>query len=263
MKIGSVESTQENSRFNNLMHVVIGSIYGLLIGTSFVLMWAFIDTWLYPDLPLGVDWQLTAMRWAWIGMGLALVGGLTCLFSETWAGLMAGGVSAGLLALLSGLAISSVSAGLKVIVLVFMLVPISVTSLPIAWILRRLAEWHAHILHQKQSVVRIGLVVLIAVALGMGAGYFTRMPGRAVLAVRLLHDTLRAPPESKDKALSELPRLREHADVSYELFQKASEESTEGFEVRAEYEDGYRVQCVVVAYPGSHPYIRDCKEIER
>src|SRR6185503_20631238 len=78
-------------------HVMVGALYGLLTGTAFVLMSAFIDVLLHPNLPLGVDWTLTSTRWILIGLGLALIGALTCLFNETWAGLLAGAITAGLL----------------------------------------------------------------------------------------------------------------------------------------------------------------------
>jgi hypothetical protein len=47
--------------------------------------------------------------------------------------------------------------------------------------------------------------------------------------------------------------------MQYKLFQKASEASTEGYDVRAKYEDGYTLQCTVVVYPGFNTYISDCK----
>ncbi len=46
--------------------------------------------------------------------------------------------------------------------------------------------------------------------------------------------------------------------MSYRLFQKPSETSTEGFDIRAEYPDGYNMTCIVVVYPGQAPYLSDC-----
>jgi MFS family permease len=236
----------------------VGGLYGLLTGTAFVLMSAFIDIWLHPNLPLGVDWSLTSIRWILIGLGLALIGALTCLFNETWTGLLAGAITTGLIALTSALFFSATNTALKVIVLVFTLVPMAVMSLPIAWILRLLTGRHAAALYSERSMARIAMLIGIAVALGAAGGYFMKMPRSAATAVRYLHDTLQSVNVNETEEISKLPGWQEHAGMRYELFQKKSEASTEGYNVRAEYKDGYSLQCTVVAYPGSNPYLSSC-----
>ena len=238
---------------------IVGALYGLLAGTAFVLTSAFIDAILHPNLPLGVDWTLMSTRWILIGLGLALIGALTCLFKETWAGLLAGAIAAGLLALTSALFLSPTNTALKVMVVLFTLAPIAVMSLPIAWILRRLAERHAVALYSERSIVRIALLILIAVALGAAGGYFMKMPTDAATAVNYLHDALQTANVNEIQEISKLPGVQEHAGVRYKLFQKTSEASTEGYDVRAEYEDGYTLQCTVVVYPGFNIYISDCE----
>jgi hypothetical protein len=78
----------------------------------------------------------------------------------------------------------------------------------------------------------------------------------------MFHENIQAAPENQKKEVSQVPGLQEHAGMSYLIFQKDSMESTTGFDVRAEYEDGYIVECVVVVYPGTTPYIRSCEEIK-
>lgn len=238
---------------------MVGALYGLLTGTAFVLMSAFIDMLLYPGLPLGVDWTLMSTRWVLIGLGLALIGALTCLFNETWAGLLAGAITAALLSLTSALFFSATNAALKVMVLVFTLAPIAVMSLPIAWILRRLTERHAMALDSERAMARIVLLILAAVTLGAAGGYFMKMSRNAATSVNYLHAALQSENMNETKEISALPGLQEHAGLRYKLFQKASEASTEGYDVRAEYEDGYIVQCTVVVYPGQNPYISACE----
>ena len=63
--------------------------------------------------------------------------------------------------------------------------------------------------------------------------------------------------------ISELPGWQEHAGMRYELFQKKSEASTEGYDVRAEYEDGYILQCTVVVYPGFNTYLSSCESNDK
>ena len=237
---------------------VVGALYGLLTGTAFVLMSAFIDLLLQPNLPLGVDWTLISTRLILIGLGLTLIGALTCLFKETWAGLLAGAITAGFLALTSALFLSPTTTALKVMVVLFTLAPIAVMSLPIAWILRRLAERHAVALYSERSMARIALLTLIAVTLGAAGGYFMKMSRDASTAVNYLHDALQSANVSEMEELRVLPGFQEHADMRYKLFQKTSEASTEGYDVRAEYEDGYTLQCTVVVYPGFNTYISAC-----
>jgi len=186
-------------------------------------------------------------------------GALTCLFNETWAGLLAGAVTAALLALTSALFVSATNTALKVMVLVFTLPPIAVMSLPIAWILRRLAERHAVALYSERSMARIALLILIAAALGAAGGYFMKMPPDASTAVNYLHDALQSANKSETEEISTLPGFQGHTGTRYKLFQKASETSTEGYDVRAEYEDGYTLQCTVVVYPGFNTYISECE----
>jgi hypothetical protein len=257
-----IDVPANDTRLQKIQRAMVGTLYGLLTGTAFVLMSAFINLLRYPDLPLGVDWSLVATRWILIGLGLALIGALTCFFDETWAGLLAGAVTAALLALTSALFFSPTTTAVKLIVLVFTLIPAAAMSLPIAWILRRLTEKHALALYLEKSATRIAGLVLIAVALGAGFGYFTKMSSSAVRAIRYLHEALQTMEVGPKQELRDVPGLQEHAGMEYRLFQKESELSTEGYDVRAEYRDGYSVQCVVVVYPGSSPHVASCESSE-
>jgi len=241
---------------------LIGAVYGLLMGTAFVLVAAFIDTWLYPEIPFGVDWSQALTRWALIGLGLASIGVMTCSFTESFHGLVAGTITAGVLALTASLIFTSTSAGAKVIVLLFTLAPIAVMSLPIALTIRRLTENHLRALHMKWSMLRVLMLVLVTAALGAGAGYFMKPSQDAVMAVQMVHENLQAAPENQKKEVSQVAGLQEHAGMKYSIFQRSSRLTTTGFDVRAEYEDGYSVECVVVVYPGSKPYINLCQEVK-
>jgi len=262
MKIESVESAEREPRRSQVQHALVGAIYGFLIGTAFVITAATVDHLLYPDLPLGMDWSQLAARWGWIGLGLALIGGLTSLFSETWAGLLAGALTAGLLALINSLLLSPTTTGVKLLVLLFTLTPIAVTTLPVTWLLRWLTEKHEGAMQSKSYVIRIASLVLIAMVLGAGTGYFYKMPPRAVEATRFVHQLLQTAPQDEKSPIHNLPGLRNHTGIRYELIQKPSEFSTEGFDIRAEYRDGYRVNCVVVVYPEREPYLSACKSVE-
>src|SRR5258708_38669248 len=78
----------------------VGALYGLLGGAAFVVMAAFIDILLNPDLPFGVDWSIFIVRLSLIGLGLGLVGAVTGWWHEAWQGLVSGAAVAGVLALI-------------------------------------------------------------------------------------------------------------------------------------------------------------------
>jgi len=239
-------------------HVMVGALYGLLTGTAFVLMSAFIDVWLHPNLPLGVDWTLMSTRWISIGLGLAVIGAATCWPNETWQGLLSGAVVSGAIVLISSLFDSPIRVGMKLIVLVFTLMPVTVMALPIAWILRRLAEKHALALQSEQPAARLALLMLIAIVLGAGSGYFTKMSPREVEVTRYAHELLQNPID-ENNPIRNIEEVQAHQGVPYKLYQTQSKVSTEGYDIRVEYEDGFVLQCVAVLYPGRDPYISTCK----
>ena len=240
-----------------------GALYGFLIGSAFVLVAAFIDTWLYPNIPFGVDWEQALSRWTMIGLGLALVGGLTCLFTESFYGLVAGTVTAALITLTSALYLTSLSGGAKIIGLIFTLAPIAVMSLPVALAIRRLAENHVRAFHAKWTTPRILLLVLIAMALGTVGGYFMKISYDALLAVEMVHENLQAAPEDQKREFHEVAGMDAHQGMSYSISQRRSMSTTTGYDVQVEYEDGFTVECVVVVYPGTPPYINSCEQVEQ
>ena len=86
-----------------------------------------------------------------------------------------------------------------------------------------------------------------------------KMPPDAATAVNYLHAALQSENVDGIQEISKLPGVQEHAGMRYKLFQQASEASTEGHDVRAEYDDGYTLQCTVVVYPGFNTYISACE----
>lgn len=258
MKLEPIVFAETESRFRDVRYIWVGALYGFLIGNAFVITASLVDRLLYPDLPLGMDWSVFAMRWVWIAPGLALIGAIATLFSEWLPSLIVGAVIAGLLAMLSALFLSPVTMGMKLIVLIFTLIPMTVMSLPVALVLRWLVDRHEHVLELNQRLVRVIPLILLAIVLGIGSGYFLKMSKRAVQATRFMHNLLQTAPQDAENPLHDVAGFQEHVDMSYKLFQQTSETSTEGFDVHAEYPDGYSVRCIVVVYPGRDPYLSDC-----
>lgn len=258
MKHETVDPGQTESRFSSIPYILAGAFYGFLIGNAFVLTASTVDKLLYSDLPLGFDWPLFATRWGWIALGLTLVGAITALFQERLPGLLAGAVLASLLALVGALFLSPVAAGQKLMVLIFILMPVAAMSLPITLILRWLVDKHAQTREPKRRVIRSLPLILLAIALGVGSGSFSKMSTQAVEATRFLHHLLQTASQDIESPVRDVPGLQSHMDVSYRLFPRPSETSSEGFDIRAEYADGYRLNCTVVVYPRRDPYVSDC-----
>jgi hypothetical protein len=246
-----------DTREARIKRAAFGAFYGFLGGTAFVFMAAFVDVLLNPDLSYGVDWSTFMLRLPLLALGLALVGAVACWWQEAWQGLIGGAVVASGLALITALFSSQVGTGLKVIVLVFILVPMSVTTLPIVWTLRWLTERHTRALRLKRSSAGIARLIIIALALGAGCGYFMKTSARGVEVAHFMQSMLQNP--TQDKTLGKIDGVLDRQDLAYKLYQNKSTTSTEGYDFRVEYEDGFSLRCTIVAYPGTHPFISGCE----
>jgi len=250
------------SRFRSVQYILTGALYGFLIGIALVATATFVDKLLYRDLPLGIDWSLLAVRGEWILIGLVLIGATAALFRDALPSLFAGALIAGLVALVSALAFSATNLGVKAIVLIFGLVPMAVLSLPVTLLLRWLVDKHEQAL-ESRSFLRVASLLLLAIVIGVISGYFFKMSARTLDATRFMNTTLQTASQDSKSPVRNLPSFQQHAGMKYQLLHKASATSTEGFDVRAEYEDGYTVQCTVVVYPDTNPYISDCTSLQK
>ena len=239
----------------------LGGFYGLLLGTVFMLVAAYVDSYLHPELPLGVNWDLFTQRFPLIVIGLLLAGALASWWKEHWQGWLSGSIFLAALALVVALTTSSIAAEAKFIVLLFIVMPIAIMAFPIIWSLRRLAEAHAYALNKKWSAVRILGLLIVMVALGVGSGYFMKMSYSALESTNVLQALLQDLAR-ENNPINKTQGAREHADTPYLLYVAPSETSTVGYDIRVEYNDGFKMLCTVVAYPGSRPYLRECKTTE-
>ena len=242
---------------DKIKRAAYGAFYGLLIGATFVFVAAFIDLWLNPDLPLGVNWSAFAMRLPLLGLGLAVVGAISCWWQERLPGLLSGAAVAGLFSLIAALTTSRAEMSAKLAILVFAFLPVAAMNLPVAWILRRLVERHAAALQKQESSIQIARLLLVALALGAGFGYFMKMPARGLAATQFIYGFLQNPSQANNP-ISEVEGMQSHTGGPYKLYTARSKSSTEGFDIHAEYEDGFVVRCTVIVYPGQKPYISTC-----
>ncbi len=247
-----------DTRQAKITRAAYGAFYGFLGGLAFVFMAAYVNTLLNPDVPYGVDWSTLAARLPLITLGLAAVGAVTCWWHEAWQGLVGGALVAAALALIVSLFSSQVSAGLKIVVLVFILVPIAALALPISYALRWVTEKHAAALHSQWSSIRIAGLMVLMLALGAGCGYFTKTSANGVEVARFINGLLQNPTQTTTP-LGKIEGLSAHQALPYKLYQKKSTESLEGYEFRIEYEDGFTLSCTVIAHPGTNPLVSKCE----
>jgi len=247
-----------DTRAAKLKRAAFGAFYGFLGGMAFVVMAAFIDILLNPDLHYGVDWSTFMARLPLIALGLALVGAVTCWWHAAWQGLVSGAIVAAVLALIVALFSAEVGTGLKVVVLVFILVPIAAMTLPISYVLRWVTERHAAVRQLKWSSVRIAGLIVIVLALGAGCGYFMKTSANGVRVARFMQALLQDPAQSQNP-FGKLEGVLERQSMPFKLYQQKSTESTVGYNFRFAYEDGYTLRCAVIAYPGTNPLVSKCE----
>lgn len=245
-----------------------GAAYGLLGGTAYVLTAALVNPLTVPGLPLLMDVPEVAVQWLLLGLGLMALGAWAAWPAEAWRGVLGGSVVAA--CLIIGLNLQSGGSWtVNTLLLLILSVPIAVLCLPVPLLLRWMARQSVAILtHQHGRVVgQLALWAGLALALGFAPGLFNRMSARAEIAVRqiqaLMQTAVTQSPEADlPAALKALPNAREHLAQPYGLSQQRSRLSTEGFDVRVFFADGYVFTCVVVVYPGADqpPFVRGCAE---
>jgi hypothetical protein len=246
-----------DSRQAQIWRALFGALYGLLCGLAGVLVVAFSNIWFNPDLPLAVNWGAFWLQLPLIGLGLAIVGAVTCWWHEAWQGLLSGAAAAAALTLIAALVSSQVNTGMKFIVLVFILLPVAAMSLPISYFLRWVVEKHGRALHLNARNMRIAGLVLLVVAIGATCGYLMKSSNRAVQATRFIHEFLQDLSADKNP-LAAVAGVPERTNTPYTMYPTSSGSSSEGFDVHIQYEDGYKVLCTVILYPQRQPFLSRC-----
>ena len=82
-----------------------------------------------------------------------------------------------------------------------------------------------------------------------------------MLAAQLMNDLLQNPLQ-ENSPLAKYPEMAQHQDMSYKLYQEPSKFSTEGFDIQAQYPDGFAVRCTIVEYPGTKAFVSGCRLVK-
>ncbi len=255
----SLESEINNTRASQMRYARFGALFGLIAGAAFAVSAFGVDFLLHRDLPLGFEFDFLFSYGLIVAVGMCIVGFVTCWAVETWRGLAYGALAVSLFVLIGSLLQNNMTtAGAKIIAILFILMPLAVLALPIAWILRWLTESHMRARLERFSTVKIGLLVMWAFVFGAAGGWFMRMPPNAVEAVHFMDGMIQIAPKHADNMLRTIDGFDAHMGANYKLYESSSTVSTEGFLVTAKYEDGYRLSCTVVVFPGRDPYLSAC-----
>ena len=256
-------SVKNNSE--TIQRVLFAAVSGFIAGTIAALLSSFINTWLFPDLPLyleGADIFFAWVLWAVLGGVLA---GVAAFSPEGWKSILLSALSMAVTILILNFTQNSESILLNLIVLFGASAPFTVIMIPLAflffWLARRFVQ---AISLKSRARLKIFLVnFIIILVLGAIPGVYAKMNTKAERGVRIIHEILldaaqSSSPDAVHKSLLKAEDFADHKDQPYTLSQVSSVNSTEGVDVTVHYDDGYTILCTVVLYPGSTPSVFPC-----
>lgn len=259
----SKPSEPGTNRDERNQRILYGALSGLLTGTLCVVAITFINTWLYPGLPLYISWTSTLKLWLlWAGVA-TVVAGVSALSAENWSSVLASAFLMALIILIINFLQSENSLPLTIVMIVGLSLPFTAVMTPVAyiffWLSKRFAMLKNTAPAERWKLLLLnGLVIL---GLGFLPGLYEKFDIRAETGVRLVHEMLQSAARSTDSyspLLQKLDGYAQHKDQPYTLSQKVSTSSTVGIDVTAHFEDGYELICTVVMYHVEDPNIRNC-----
>jgi hypothetical protein len=249
--------------------VLYGALSGFLVGTICILVNTFINTWLYPELPIHLSWPDAFKLWLiWAVLGTVLAG-VSALSSEGWFSILLSAFLMTLTILIVNFRVNDLSSlFLNLLIIMGLSLPFTAVMLPLAyvffWLSRRFMEAETLLPRERFRVILVnGLVIL---GLGLLPGLYARFNVRAERGMTLIHEMLQAgaqadAPEDFPVPLRKTEGYAEHKNQEYTLSQVKSSYSTVGVDVTVHYEDGYELKCTVIMYSSQNPNINPCKAV--
>lgn len=261
-------STNLSNQAEKKRRIIYGAISGFAVGTICAVVSTFINTWLYPDLPIYMSWMGAFQLWLlWAGMGCILAG-VAAFSAEGWFSILLSAFLMTLTTLILNFIKGSDGLLLNLVILIGLAIPFTAALMPLAYIFFWLSRRFVQAENPKElNRWKIRLVNgLVIVFLGFLPGIYARFNVRAEKGMHLIHDVLQegAQASSVDTypiSLRKTEGYGEHKDQSYTLSQRPSSYSTVGVDVTAHFEDGYEIKCTVILYTTKDPNISPCKGI--
>ncbi len=261
-------STNLSNQAEEKHRIIYGAISGFAVGTICAIMATFINTWLYPDLPIYMSWGNAFQLWLlWAGMGCILAG-VAAFSSEGWFSILLSAFLMTLTTLILNFIKGSDGLLLNLVILIGLAIPFTAALMPLAYIFFWLSRRFVQAENPKESNRWKILLVngLVIVCLGFLPGVYARFNVRAEKGMRLIHEILQAGGQADSVDAFPVPLRKtegyvEHKDQPYTLSQKSSSYSTVGVDVTAHFEDGYELKCTVILYTTRNPNISPCKGV--
>lgn len=247
--------------------VLYGALSGFLVGTICILVNTFINSWLYPDLPIYMSWPDAFKLWVlWALLG-AVLAGVSALSSEGWFSILLSAFLMTLTVLMTNFRVNDLSSlFLNLLIILGLSLPLTAVMFPLAyiffWLARRFMQAETVIGRERMKIILVNGLVIIG--LGFLPGLYARFNIRAEKGMTLIHEMLQTGAQASSAEDYPVPLRKtegytEHKDQSYTLSQVKSSYSTVGVDVTVHYEDGYELKCTVIMYTSQSPNINPCK----
>lgn len=245
--------------------IFFAALSGFIAGTIAAFISGYINIWLFPDLPIHLEWTSVFIAWLLLAVLGGVLAGVAAISLEGWKGILLSAVGIALTILLLGSFQSSENTMVRVVVLVGLLFPFAAMVAPLAviffWLARRFVQADSSKGWVRFKIIFLNCIVIVV--LGILPGLYVKMNSRAEQGVRLIQGILQSArtsaPAAFHKALLNTEGFAAHKDQPYTLSQTASKYSTVGVDVTVHYDDGYTMMCTVVLYPGRDPAMYPCK----
>jgi hypothetical protein len=255
---------QEETIEQRSQRMIPAAMYALLVATLYVLAFTLVNTYTFPNLPLGIDWIQVLKMWIGLVIALAVFAAIATWFTEEYEGIVGGAIITTILIFLFLLIGSRASQGTSAAQPIVTVLPLLGVTLLGAWGARWIAHRHIAVRNEKELrrkawIRHISIVCLI----GLIPGILGRMDSTSEYAIRQLHELLQAAPTDPSVLprlpLKQVPSLQEHLGTGYMLYARQSTRSVGALDVTVRFSDGYTMICILPVGSGNQ-FITDCKE---
>jgi hypothetical protein len=235
--------------------MVPGAIYCAIAATFYFLVPPILYVIFYSGAHLAIDWIALLTSWIEFGLVLALVGVIVGWFSETYEGIVYGGVVMAVLILVGNWMASLISrrgATLMGQSIIITILPLFGACILLAGVIRLAINRYLHIQLQENLQIRRRMFVqftIIVFLVGLIPGMISYFGSASINTVRSMNKTLQnyATDNIIDSRFpyEKVPALKDHFGMDYTLYVRASNLMAGAMDITIRYKDGYSVTCLV------------------
>ncbi len=264
-KMSEQETLRERSA-----RMIPGAVYGFIAASAYTLTLSLINIISFPGLHLAMDWVRILTYWLGYGLALALAGLIVGWFTESYMGIIVGGLILTGVLLVGNLLLSLLAHGgaSMAALSVVTALPLVGAGILLALGIRMAINRHIHIMHdeprQGQRKLVLGLAAIVFLV-GFVPGFLGRYDGSTVDVIKQINANLAAAVTDPIGAasrfpISKYPALKNHFGMEYQLYPRASSLSTGSMDITIRFSDGYSLTCNVSTAESSQVYLTDCNE---